>query len=134
MKKKDITLTMDVPVDVCVLADPEKLRAIFQIMLDNAINYTPAGGSVSIKAYRDEKKHQGIIDITDTGIGMSKETISQIFNQFYRGNSARALDTEGMGVGLFMARNMIRRQNGIMTVQSLGEGKGSTFSVKLPLK
>ena len=132
-KRKGVDLTFSVPSDIFIMIDPEKSSFIFQILLDNSLNYTPAGGSIVVKAYADPDGKRGTIEVADTGIGMSRETASMVFKRFYRGNNARHADTEGMGIGLFMAKNIIEKQNGKISVKSEGEGKGSTFSIHLPL-
>lgn len=102
-------------------------EALYNI-LDNAIKYTPAGGviSVSVTAYRFFCR----IDISDTGIGISEEETAKIFLRFYR---CASVDTEGVGIGLYLAREIIGGEGGYIKVKS-EVGGGSVFSVFLPLK
>ena len=132
-ERKGVNLSFSASPGVFIMIDPEKSSFIFQILLDNALSYTPRGGSIVVKAYADSDGRRGTIEVTDTGIGMSRETASRVFRRFYRGDNARHADTEGMGIGLFMAKSIVEKQNGKISVKSEGEGKGSTFSIHLPL-
>jgi signal transduction histidine kinase len=132
-KRKGVDLSFSVPSDIFIMIDPEKSSFIFQILLDNALSYTPPGGSIAVRAYPDPNGKRGNIEVSDTGIGMSPETASRVFKRFYRGANARHADTEGIGIGLFMAKSIAEKQNGKISVKSEGEGKGSTFSIRLPL-
>ncbi|MDQ2933136.1 MAG: ATP-binding protein [bacterium] len=130
-EQKGLRITFEIPEHIEVLTDIEKLRVVLQIILDNAISYTPKGGSISVASSLDEKTRQAVIEIKDTGIGISSETLGQIFSSFYRGAKARLADTEGMGIGLSLAKNILKKQGGKIWLKSEGEGKGSTFYVQL---
>jgi len=130
--RKGVAISFNSPTDLAVLIDPEKSSFIFQILIDNALSYTPSGGSIRVTAGRDVDPGHILIKVSDTGIGMSRETASRVFRRFYRGENARHADTEGMGIGLFMAKRIAEKQGGKIFVNSDGEGKGSTFSVRLP--
>jgi signal transduction histidine kinase len=132
-ERKGIDLSFSTTPGMFIMVDAEKSSFIFQILLDNALSYTPAGGSIAVRACPDPNGRRGTIEVTDTGIGMSQETASRVFKRFYRGANARRADTEGMGIGLFMAKSIAEKQNGKISVKSEGEGKGSTFSIRLPL-
>ena len=101
-------------------------EAIYNIV-DNAIKYTPASGTVTIKAISYEIFTR--IDVVDTGIGISEDDAAKIFTRFYR--SPQVSDIEGVGIGLYFAREIISNQGGYIKVSSK-EGRGSTFSVFLP--
>lgn len=101
-------------------------EAIYNIV-DNAIKYTPASGTVTIKAISYEIFTR--IDVVDTGIGISEDDTAKIFTRFYR--SPQVSDIEGVGIGLYFAREIISNQGGYIKVSSK-EGRGSTFSVFLP--
>ena len=115
---------------VTVLADPGQLRQVMMILLDNAIKYTPEGGRVRISATREDG--QAAINVSDTGIGIEPEVLPHIFERFYRGDSARARDEHGSGLGLAIADWIVKAHNGEIRVVS-EPGKGSTFSVRLPV-
>ena len=97
-------------------------------VIDNAIKYTACGGNVQIKV--EQNSFFVKIDIIDDGIGIEKEEIPKIFGRFYR--SLSVADQPGVGIGLFLAREIIQAQKGYIKVTSK-RGKGSTFSVFLPI-
>ena len=102
------------------------LEAISNIV-DNAVKYTPAGGAITISAREYEMFAR--IDIADTGIGMSEEETAKIFTRFYRSPEVR--DERGVGIGLYLAREIVAKEGGYIKVTS-SEGTGSVFSVFLP--
>jgi signal transduction histidine kinase len=101
-------------------------EAIYNIV-DNAVKYTPEHGTINISATNYELFAR--IDIKDTGIGIAEQDISSIFQRFYR--SPQVSSYEGIGIGLFLARQIIASQRGYIKVSST-LGKGSTFSIFLP--
>ena len=102
------------------------LEALSNI-LDNAIKYTPSGGKVSVSAREYEMFIR--IDIEDSGIGMSEEETAKVFSRFYR--SPRVSQEKGVGIGLYLAREILSRESGYIKVTSV-INQGSTFSVFLP--
>lgn len=115
-----------------VRADKTRLQFAFQIMYENALIYTPEGGTIEVKVR--QIGGEVIISIKDSGIGIDEEDLPHVFSKFYRSQNARHADTEGMGIGLFMAKNIIEKHNGRIWVESYGQNKGSTFSVALPIE
>ena len=129
---KKITLNVICPVPVShVQADVRRLYFVFQILIENAISYTPEGGSITI-TIREENNSWVRIEFQDSGIGVSKEDLPRIFTKFFRSPEAKKADTEGMGIGLFMTKQIIERHNGSICVKSEGLNKGTTFVVKMP--
>lgn len=108
--------------------DPKWTTEAIYNIVDNATKYTPQGGSIHIRVTVYELFAR--IDIKDTGIGISEEETAKIFTRFYR--SPIVSDEEGVGIGLYLARQIISDEGGYIKVQS-ELGKGSTFSVFLPL-
>jgi len=104
---------------------------VLQILLDNAAHYCPAGGPVIITII-SQGGRSIVVRVADTGVGISKDELPRIFNKFFRGTEAKKIDTEGMGIGLFMARRTIEKQGGKLWAESAGENKGSTFFIRLP--
>lgn len=102
-------------------------EALFNI-LDNAVKYTAEGGNITIAATAYELFYR--IDIADTGIGIAEEEISKIFGRFYR--SPEVSQREGVGIGLYLAREIISAQSGYIKVKT-SKGTGSVFSVFLPI-
>jgi signal transduction histidine kinase len=83
---------------------------------------------------RDDIKNKRIyMDITDTGVGMSEKTIHALFQKFSRAENANKVNNSGTGLGLFVASKMAEAMDGKITAESEGEGKGSTFTLELPL-
>lgn len=114
-----------------VLIDVEKIRLVIQNLLDNAIRYTPEKGKITITLQGTQKEVE--CSIQDTGIGIPKDQQKRIFSKFFRSVNAIRLETEGSGLGLFLAKNIIEAHGGKIWFKST-EGKGSTFYFSLPVK
>ena len=127
VREKNITLSL-CDTDLHVLCDPKWTVEAIGNIVDNAIKYTARGGKIKIKA--GQYSFFVKIDITDNGIGIEKEEIPKIFGRFYR--SMSVTDQPGVGIGLFLAREIIQAQKGYIIVTS-ETGQGSTFSVFLPV-
>jgi two-component system phosphate regulon sensor histidine kinase PhoR len=112
-------------------ADAEKLRQVFTILLDNALRYSPDGGTVTVGAARRRETVE--VSVADEGIGIPQADQEQIFRKFYRGADAdfRA-GAGGTGLGLFIARGLVTAMGGRIWVTSR-EGEGSRFSFELPV-
>lgn len=129
--KKNITFKLELPInDLFVLADVDRLSFVLQTLLENSITYTPARGSIVLTLSRSQGKAH--ISVADNGIGIAKNEIPRIFSKFYRTHLAQNTDTEGFGVGLYLAKSVTVRHSGTIDVYSDGEGKGSTFTIILP--
>lgn len=129
MEKKQITLSVDCPEDLTVAHDSRwTSEALFNV-LDNAVKYTPAGGSIHVTVQVWELYVK--IDVADTGRGIPESSQATIFKRFYREESVH--DVDGIGIGLYLAREIVTMQGGYIKVVSK-IGKGSTFSVFLPRK
>ena len=126
-EKKKINVSVDCPQDLTISHDSKWTgEALFNI-LDNAVKYTPTGGRIRVSVQSWELYAK--IDIQDTGKGIAEGRQGMIFQRFYR--EAEVHDTEGIGIGLYLAREIITMQSGYIKVDSR-VGKGSTFSVFLP--
>ncbi|WP_231966432.1 sensor histidine kinase [Terriglobus roseus] len=99
---------------------------VFMILVDNAIRYTPTGGSITVGTWREDNRC--CLSVTDTGIGIAPEHQSRIFDRFYRVDSARTPGDGGSGLGLAIARNLLELHGGGISVESQ-RGKGSSFLV-----
>ena len=133
-KDKNITLTLtnDSNKKAYVKADKGKLTQIFSNLIDNAIKYTHKGFiSVKVEVLKKEKKV--LIRIKDTGIGIPPEEIQNLFQKFNRASNANEENVLGTGLGLYIAREIMKAHQGWINVESEGIGKGSTFTVELPL-
>ncbi len=120
------------PVDaqVVVLADPSWLERLVLNLVDNAIKFTPSGGSITVSVLRSEGSAR--LAVQDTGIGMAPELMPRIFERFFRADPARSSEVEGVGLGLSLVKWIVDRHHGRIEVDSQPE-KGSTFTVFLPL-
>lgn len=127
MEKKQITLSVDCPEDLTVAYDSRWTSEALFNLLDNAVKYTPAGGSIHVTVQVWELYIK--IDVADTGRGIPESAQATIFKRFYREESVH--DVDGIGIGLYLAREIVAMQGGYIKVVS-EIGKGSTFSVFLP--
>jgi signal transduction histidine kinase len=111
-------------------ADPEKLRQVCSILVDNALRYSPEGGTVTVGAARREDTVE--VSVADEGIGIPQADQEQIFRKFYRGSDAELrAGAGGTGLGLFIARGLVTAMGGRIWVSSQ-EGEGSRFAFELP--
>jgi len=126
------SFVVDLPEEpVAAKADPEKLLQVFAILLDNAVRYSPAGGTVRVGAERKRDTVELVVE--DEGLGIPLADQEQIFRKFYRGTDAEArVGAGGTGLGLFIARGLVTAMGGKISVSSR-EGEGSTFAIELPL-
>lgn len=115
--------------EVPVRADREGLRQVAGNLIDNAIKYTPAGGTVTVRLAHEEGQVR--LEVEDTGIGLSSEDQARVFERFYRVDRARSRDLGGTGLGLSIVKNTVRNLGGDVGVRST-LGQGSTFWVTLP--
>ncbi|CAB5088834.1 Two-component system sensor histidine kinase [Olavius algarvensis associated proteobacterium Delta 3] len=113
-----------------VEGDPEWLHRLMLNIVDNAIKYTPEHGKVTVSLFQDDT--WAVIDILDTGIGLSTEEQERIFNPFYRTGKAAAGKEKGAGLGLSIASSIAQAHGGRIDVDSR-PGEGSTFHIRLPL-
>lgn len=132
IKRKGIVIDQPKDGNNFVLADKEKLKFVLQTLIFNAINYNKVDGTISVFISKTDDGYM-VLEIKDTGIGIDKREIPFIFTKFYRTDSSRRADTEGMGIGLFLAKNIIEKHGGKIWVDSEGLEKGSSFFVKLPI-
>jgi len=115
--------------NLVVRGDKARLGQLFLNLLDNAMKYTPSGGSISVSLR--EEGQMAVVAITDTGIGIAPEDILFVFERFYRADKARSRADGGAGLGLAICRHIAEVHGGKIEVESQ-VGKGSTFSVFLP--
>jgi signal transduction histidine kinase/CheY-like chemotaxis protein len=125
------------------LADASRMTQVFWNLLQNACKFTPAGGAISIRVYNEfspqiapEQSHDGsgtelIVEIKDTGIGISPENMSRIFNAFEQGERSRTRVFGGLGLGLSISRAIVDMHGGSITAKSEGTDKGSTIAIRL---
>ncbi|MFI4876973.1 MAG: sensor histidine kinase, partial [Blastopirellula sp. JB062] len=114
---------------ILVLGDEEGVRTVLGNLIDNAIKYTPEGGSVDV-AWKQEGEHVAI-SVQDTGLGIPQSAQERIFERFYRVDKARSREMGGTGLGLSIVKHTVQAMNGSVTVESQ-VGEGSKFIVRLP--
>lgn len=126
-ERKNISVTVDCPEDLHLLHDSKWTAEALFNLLDNAVKYTPVGGRINVSVEQWEMYVK--LDVADTGKGIPENNQASIFRRFYREEEVH--DEPGVGIGLYLAREIITRQGGYIKVTSK-IGKGSTFSVFLP--
>ena len=127
---KKIIVTCDAGQPVPVKGDRARLKQVVVNLLDNAIKYTPDGGTVHLKVAAANS--HAIIEVSDTGIGIPLESLPHVFERFFRVDQARSRRPEGAGLGLAIVRSICHAHGGEVTAESV-VGKGSRFCVSLPL-
>lgn len=129
ISKRQVTVQMKVEADFPkVSVDPQKIRAVFQNLIENAVKYTK--DSILIDLRRDG--NNAVIKIKDNGIGIPKAQQDEIFKRFFRAENAIKRDPEGSGLGLFIVRTIVERHGGMIRFET-EEGKGTTFIITIPL-
>jgi CheY-like chemotaxis protein/nitrogen-specific signal transduction histidine kinase len=128
-----VTLELVVPdAPLMVLGDATRLQQIALNLLGNAVKFTPQGGRISARL--EAADDRATLHVVDTGEGIAKEQLAQIFEPFRQGTTAAKRRTRGLGLGLAIVRQLAEAHGGTAEAKSEGKGKGATFSVHLPLK
>lgn len=128
--EKNIFFSVQCPAnDILVKIDVQRMEFVLQALLENALTYTPTGKNVEVSVTKTLRRAH--VAVTDHGIGINKSDLNNIFEKFYRADNARATDTEGFGVGLYLAQAITRRHKGKIEVYSAGMGSGATFTLTL---
>ena len=128
---KQVSLKENIDSSALVVeGDSQALRRLFLILIDNAVKYTPSGGSITVGIKRSD--NSAVAEFRDTGIGITEADLPNIFDRFYRADKARSREFGGVGLGLSIARWVAKAHKGSIEVQST-PGTGSTFRVRLPL-
>ena len=122
-----VTLNCDGSGGIPFIGDTRMIQRMFSNLLDNAIKYTPSGGSVTVSVA--EKDNQVMVSFKDTGCGISPDDLPRVFERFYRCDQSRS--QAGVGLGLSLARAIARAHGGDITATS-SPNQGSTFTVILP--
>jgi signal transduction histidine kinase len=122
---------------VHVRADRARVEQVLQNLLDNAIKYAPGGGSIVVRVGKapadEEARPMALVSVSDQGIGMDAEARARAFERFYQAGTAPVQGHVGLGLGLYISREIVTRHGGRMWVESAGGDKGSTFYFTLPL-
>jgi heavy metal sensor kinase len=127
---KFLTLDRKINPGVMIEADSIRLKQVVVNLLDNAIKYTPEGGGISLQVR--SQNHRALFEISDTGIGISKEALPHVFSRFFRSEEVKAFGMEGTGLGLSIVQSIAEAHGGTISVES-DENHGTVFRVELPL-
>ena len=128
-EKKEIAVSVDCPENLIISHDSKWTSEALFNLLDNAVKYTPAGGKIAVSVVLWEMYVE--VKVTDTGRGISESNQAAIFRRFYREEEVH--DQQGVGIGLYLAREIVTRQGGYIKVVS-ELGQGSEFSIMLPVR
>ncbi len=113
-----------------VSADPDRIEQVLTNLLDNALKYSPDGADLRVRV---QPKARGVLlEVQDHGIGLPPEAADRIFEPFSRAPNAEQLQITGMGLGLFICRNIVEQHQGRIWARSAGEGTGTLMSIWLP--
>ena len=131
-QERRISVRTNIPADFPpVEADPDRMRQIVQNLVENAVRYTPEGGTVEISLRAEDGGVR--FQIADTGRGIGAADLPHIFEHFYRADPSRARASGGTGLGLAIVKSLVEAHHGRVTVEST-PGTGSTFTVRLPMR
>jgi len=130
IERRKITVSVDASASLPkVSVDPQKMRAVFQNLIENAVKYTTDTITITMK----EKGDTVEVVVSDNGIGIPQAQATDIFKRFFRAENAMKRDPEGSGLGLFIVRSILQRHGGDISFEG-AEGKGTTFTFTLPLQ
>jgi heavy metal sensor kinase len=127
-EERGLAFRWECPPGAAVLGDAQRLRQLVTNLVDNAMKFTPSGGSVRLGVQRDGQN--ATLSVSDTGIGIAAEHLAHVFERFYQADPARS--SSGAGLGLSICRWIVEAHGGAITAKSQ-EGDGTTFTVRLPL-
>lgn len=130
VEKRGVKLNLNLSPEIHISGDVNKLRAVFQNLIENAIKYTQPGGTVTVSSLLEKETAKFVV--TDSGIGIPDNQKPHIFTKFFRAANALRVDTVGSGLGLFIAREIVLRHGGKIWFES-EVGKGTSFFVELPI-
>jgi signal transduction histidine kinase len=129
-EERQLTIKMNLDPNVRpIWGSREDLQRVFINLVENALHYTSADGTVTMRTF--ERANRVIVEVIDTGIGITEADLPHIFDSFYRADQARNVDTGGTGLGLAIVRKIVNQHGGSIEVESR-IGQGSTFRVILP--
>lgn len=130
-EQKQIALDSDIDASLpAITGNGARLTQLMLILLDNAIKYTPPNGTITVRTYLED--HFAVLQVEDTGIGISKDDLPYIWERFYKADKSRCRDDEGTGLGLAIAKQIVELHEARAEVTSVSS-QGTSFKVKFPL-
>lgn len=133
INKKNLVFKVSSFTDIpFIIIDKDKISFVIDTLIENAIIYTKSNGGITIDCIL--KKDKLLFYVADTGIGLSFFDRFKIFKKFYRGSRALASYPDGMGLRLYLSKNIIEKHKGCIYAKSKGKNKGTVFFVELPLR
>jgi PAS domain S-box-containing protein len=128
---KGVTIRMQVESGMKVIGDRDRVQQVLWNLASNAIKFTPAGGTVTVRL--SHAGHAAEIVVQDTGIGIAREQLPYVFQRFWQADTGVSREYGGLGIGLALARHLVDLHGGTIAADSAGPGRGSTFTVTFPL-
>jgi len=119
--------------DSTVWADSPRLSQVFGNLLNNAVKFTPPGGTITVRSWAETEGGEIVVQISDTGIGIRPGALGQIFNAFEQGDQSTSHRFGGLGLGLAISKAIVELHGGRLSAESEGIGRGATFTVRLPV-
>lgn len=131
VKKRNIEIVLNVKKKIpLAIGDPEKIKLVMENLINNSIKYTTSNSKIEIKIFK--KDNFLIFEVKDNGVGIPEEQHRRVFEKFFRSDNAVKYQTEGTGLGLYIAKNIVEQLDGKIWFQSI-ENVGSVFSFSLPI-
>jgi signal transduction histidine kinase len=127
-----VHLQTEVAPGLAVQADPMRFRQVIRALLDNAVKFTPEGGSVTVRATPEHASGRCHLEVVDTGIGIGADALPRIFDRFFQEDNSRTRKFGGMGLGLALVQRLCEAHNARISASS-AEGHGATFTLSWPL-
>ncbi|HSV83459.1 MAG TPA: ATP-binding protein, partial [Ramlibacter sp.] len=125
-------LTLELPAEPLPMeADPTRIAQVVSNLLNNAAKYTPHGGAIALRVRREAG--EAVLAVTDTGVGIEPAGLSRVFEMFAQVSNSQGRPQGGLGIGLSLVQSLVELHGGSVSAASEGPGKGSTFTVRLPL-
>lgn len=129
LEQRPAQITLQLDSDACLCGSETELQSVFANLVNNAIKYTPAGGSITLRWWQDG--YGAHLAVSDTGIGIAAEHLPRLTERFYRVDEGRSREQGGFGLGLSIVRHVLQRHDATLSIDS-EPGKGSTFTCHFP--
>ena len=119
--------------DHCLWADGSRLTQVFWNLLSNAVKFTPAGGIITVRSWREKDVDRLAVEVADTGVGIAPDLLPRIFDAFEQGEPVPSRQATGLGLGLAISKAIVELHGGDLSVHSPGRNQGAAFTVRLPV-